>query len=188
MNDLAHLREQRGYTLIETMVVVCLIGILGAMAVPQVQASRSAMMGDGGMRVVMAWLNHARQTAIAQRRQVEITFIGNNTIQLTRREIPNGATVLATIQLESGMQFGLVGGKPDTPDRFGNSSPTDFQNAATILFGTDGALVDATGAPLNGTVFLLAPGVEQTWRAVTVLGGTGRVSGYRWTGQTWTRA
>jgi prepilin-type N-terminal cleavage/methylation domain-containing protein len=177
----------RGYTLIELMLVVCLIGILGSMVVLQIGASRPGMIGDGGMRLMMAQLNFARDSAIAQRRRIEVTFVGNNTIQLTRHNVPNGTTVLQAVTFESGLQFGLVPGKPDTPDGFGNGSATDFQGAASVLFSTDGSLIDATGAPLNGTIFLMLPGSEQSWRAVTVLGATGRVRAYRWAGIKWTR-
>ena len=177
----------RGYTLIEMMLVVCLIGILGSMVVLQIGASRPGMIGDGGMRLMMAQLNFARDTAIAQRRQVQITFVGSNTIQLTRQNVPNGTTVLQTVPLESGLVFGLVTGKPDTPDGFGNNSATYFQGAASVLFGTDGGLIDGAGAPVNGTIFLMLPGIEPSWRAVTVLGATGRVRAYRWAGTKWTR-
>ncbi len=177
----------RGYTLIEMMLVVCLIGIISSMVVLQIGASRPGMIGDGGMRLMMAQLNFARETAIAQRRQIEITFVGNNTIQLTRHNVPNGTTVLQTVPFESGLVFGLVAGKPDTPDGFGNGAATFFQGAATVQFGTDGGLIDGAGAPVNGTIFFMLPGIEQSWRAVTVLGATGRVRAYRWTGVKWTR-
>jgi prepilin-type N-terminal cleavage/methylation domain-containing protein len=180
-------RDERGFTLIEMLMGLMLVGILSSMVVLQIGASRPGMIGDGGMRLIMAQLNFARATAIAQRRQIELTFTGNDTVTLTRHNIPNGTTVLQSVPFESGLQFGLVAGKPDTPDAFGNTSATYFQGAATVLFGTDGAMIDAAGAPLNGSIFLLFPGEPQSWRAVTVLGATGRVRAYRWTGVKWNR-
>jgi prepilin-type N-terminal cleavage/methylation domain-containing protein len=178
-----------GFTLIEVMAVLSVLSILSAMAALQISAARPAMIGDAGMRLVMSQLTYARDTAIAQRRQVEITFPSNNAIRITRHDIPTpNTTVLQTVPLESGMQFGLLAGASDTPDAFGNGSATDFQNAATILFGTDGELIDQTGAPVNGTVFLMFAGQAQSFRSVTILGSTGRVRGYRWTGSQWTEA
>ena len=59
------------------------------------------------------------------------------------------------------------------------------------MFNTEGMLVDSGGIPVNGTVFLLIPtdgGFQQgSYRAVTVLGATGRVRGFRWNGGQWTR-
>jgi prepilin-type N-terminal cleavage/methylation domain-containing protein len=180
------LRGRTGFTLIEMMMVVGIIGVLASMVVLQVSASRPSMIGDGGMRMIMAELNSARENAIAQRRLMEITFVGTNTIRVTRHNFPNGTTILREVPFEAGLTFGLVGGAPDTPDAFGNGGATSFGGAATIMFSTDGSLIDNAGAPVNGTVFFLFPGMPQSHRAVTVLGATGRVRAYRWTGAKWT--
>ena len=171
------------------MAVCCVIGILGSMAALQVSAARPGMIGDAGMRLMIAQLNYARDTAISQRRQVEITFPTNNSIQITRHDLPiPNTTVLANAPMESGLRFGVFPGTPDTPDAFGNASATNFGGALNVLFGTDGELIDNSGAPLNGTIFLLFPGEQQSFRAVTVMGATGRVRGYRWNGRAWTEA
>ena len=57
-----------------------------------------------------------------------------------------------------------------------------------MLFQSDGELVDgATFQPINGTVFLGFPGKNTSARAITVLGGTGRVRGWKGTGANWFR-
>ena len=38
------------------------------------------------------------------------------------------------------------------------------------------------------TVFIIFPGMQQSFRAVTVMGSTGRVRGYRWNGRSWMEA
>jgi hypothetical protein len=59
----------------------------------------------------------------------------------------------------------------------------------TILFNSDGTLIDQQGRPINGTVFLaVRGGTDRSARAITVLGATGRVRAYRWTGAEWIRA
>ena len=176
-----------GFTLIEMMLVVCVMGIIAAMATFQIGSVRPGMQGDGAMRVVMAELNGAREMAIAQRRYMEIAFVGTNQIQVIRRDLPNGTTTLRDVAFESGVQYGLISGIGDTPDAFGNGSSTSFGAATSIMFSTDGALVDAAGAPVNGTVFVTIPSVSMSFRAVTVQGSTGRVRGYRWTGSQWRR-
>lgn len=179
-------RGRTGYTLVEMMMVVGLLGVLTSMAVLQMAASRPGMIGDAGMRVIMSELNSARENAIAQRRTMVITF-GASSIRVTRNNFPVGTTILRDVPLESGLRFGILAGSSDTPDAFGNGAATSFGGAATIMFNTDGALIDLTGAPVNGSVFILFPGLAQSYRAVTVLGATGRVRGYRWTGARWTR-
>ena len=175
-----------GYSLIEMMLVVCVIGILGAMAVLQIGAARPSLEADGAMRVVMAQLNTARERALTERRQVEVAF-PNDTIRLTRREVPNGTTVLANVGMEGGVRFTTFAGPSDTPDAFGNLGAISFGAAATVMFGSDGMLIDGGGSPINGTVFLSVPNAPHTFRAVTVQGSTGRVRAYRWNGTAWTR-
>jgi len=60
-----------------------------------------------------------------------------------------------------------------------------FRGSTLLMFLSDGTFVDAQGNPLNGSVFLGLNNHPETARAVTVLGATGRVRGYRWTGSRW---
>ena len=115
---------------------------------------------------------------------------------LTRQNIAIGAaaattTVLAAIPMEGGAQFGLTSGVPDTPDGFGllgNGVSAYFGTATTsIFFTSDGSLISGAGLPVNGTVFLTIPNQPRGTRAVTVLGATGRIRGYKWDGAQWIR-
>ena len=177
-----------GFTLIEMMLVVCVMGIIAAMASFQIGSVRPGMQGDAAMRAVMAELNGAREMAIAQRRYMEISFVGTNRIQVIRHDLPNGTTTLRDVAFESGIEYGLIAGIGDTPDAFGNGSATSFGAAVAIMFSTDGSLIDNAGAPVNGTVFVTIPGVNLSFRAITVLGSTGRVRGYKWIGSQWRQA
>jgi hypothetical protein len=116
---------------------------------------------------------------------MQISFIGTNGIRVTRVEVPEGTTVLREVRFEGNVHYGLIAEVPDTPEAFGNGTPTEFGDAVSIMFGTDGALVDNAGTPVNGTIFLTIPDMPQSFRAVTVLGSTGRVRAYRWYGDHW---
>jgi hypothetical protein len=48
-------------------------------------------------------------------------------------------------------------------------------------------LVDSSGTAINGTMFLAAPNDPYATRAVTILGATGRVRGFRRLNTTWGR-
>jgi len=139
------------------------------------------------MRVVMAQLNAARETAISQRRRVEVTFLNGYWVKVTRHNLPVGTTILSEVPFEGGVRYGLMPNVQDTPDGFGNITPVSFGAAPVVEFNTEGMLVDAGGIPVNGTVFLLIPNQPSSFRAVTVLGSTGRVRGFRWNGGQWTR-
>ena len=67
-------RSEHGFTLIELMMGVMFVGILGAMALFEIGSARPALVADGVMRTVMAQLNLARETAVAQRRQIDVVF------------------------------------------------------------------------------------------------------------------
>jgi len=166
-------RSQRGFTLLEVMVTLSITAVVGSMATANMVHARRSVQGDGAMRIVMSQLNLAREMAITQRHLMEVQFVGANWVRIVRHETPgNATTVVSSVALESGANFALTGGVPDTPDAFGA--------AQTVMFGTDGTLIDTNGAPVNGTVFLSIANLPESTRAVTVLGSTGRVRGYKW--------
>jgi prepilin-type N-terminal cleavage/methylation domain-containing protein len=172
-----------GFSLIELMLVVGLVGVVSGMAVMQIDAVRPGLQGDGAMRVVMGQLNMARETAVTQREEITVDFVARNVLRVTNE------SVATDVYLESGVEYGLMPGVGDTPDAFGADGPITFagEPATTIRFNPEGELIDANGSPMNGTVFLAIPGTPMSLRAVTVLGSTGRVRGYRWNGKEWTR-
>lgn len=161
------------------------ISLVAGFALLNIAGILPGVRANTALRETVAQLRRGRELAMAQRRNIMISFLGNNQIELTRINVPAGTTVLDTVTLDNGVEFQLFGGVPDTPDSFGNGAAVDFGGSATLTFLSDGTLVDAQGSPLAGTVFLGLPGHPETARAVTILGGTGRVRGYRWTGTSW---
>lgn len=176
-----------GFSAIEMVMVVGIIGLLASMAIFQMGQAQPGFKGDGGMRVAMAQLNTARELSITQRRQMQVLFVGTNQYQIVRQEINGTTTVIQTVYMEGGVVFAVVSGLGDTPDGFGVNAtkPTDFNGATKIFFNSDGTLIDQTGAPVNGTIYLAFNGTPLSARAVTVLGGTGRIRAYRWNGRAW---
>lgn len=169
------------------MLTIGLIGVVSAIAVVQVGSAHLAIRGDGGMRIVMAQMNTARETSISERRNVQVVFPGQNTVQLVRQDIPTGTTLVGSAIFEGGVQLDLEPGLPDTPDGFGHAQAVDFGAATRVMFSSDGTLVDQAGNPVNGTIFVAVPGQPRSQRAITILGSIGRVRGYRWDGQEWVR-
>jgi prepilin-type N-terminal cleavage/methylation domain-containing protein len=180
---------ERGFSLIELMVVLMIIFVVSAVAVTQMGPTMQQAKVDANMREVIAQFRQARELAIANRRYVQISFPANNQIQITLLNTltPGGGPVnpvISTVTLPSPFVFNLDG-MPDTPDGYGNGGPIVFEGVLNgpvggMVFQSDGELVDgATFLPINGTVFMGYPGQPSTARAVTVLGTTGRVRGWK---------
>jgi hypothetical protein len=146
---------------------------------------------DSGTEQVIDMMRSAREIAVSQRRNVEVRFIGNNGMQTVRRDIglngvSAGTTTLRTIELENRVQFRIDSEVTvDTPDKFGNATPTAFGATGVRMFTSDGTFVDANGDLLNGTITLSIPGQKNSSRAITVLGTTALIRAWRWDGKKW---
>lgn len=160
-------------------------------ALVNMQSMLPGMRANQAMYQTIAQLRHGRQLAVAQRRQVQLHFDGNNEIRLVRNEFPEGESVLSEVILNNECQFMKSDDiDVDTPDEFGpeelnEMAAVDFGDAESLTFLSDGALVDEAGNPVSGTVFIGIPGHPEIARAITILGATGRIRGYRWTGEEW---
>ncbi len=172
-------------SLVELVIVLGIMGVLGAMAGLSIIESKPTIQGDGAMRGVLYQMRTARELAISERRCMRVAFIDTSAIRIVREEVPGpSTTTLSTVGLESGAVFSKAG-VPDTPDAFGAAAAIDFGTVTTIKFTPDGTLVDQDGNVVNGTVFVSLPGSTRSARAITVLGSTGRIRGYRWDGRAW---
>jgi len=186
----SHNRHQRhqqesGFTIVEASLVLMIIFIITGIALLDTTGMIPRMHANEALNQAVAQLRNGREQAIAQRRNVEIRFLDENKIQLVRFDVPGGTTTLSTVSLGNEFTFQVFGGLPDTPDAFGNSGPLDFGGADSLIFLSDGTLVDSNGSPVSGTVFIGLSDHPETARAVTILGATGRVRGYLWTGSAW---
>lgn len=191
------LRTQRGYTLVETMLVVGIMGVITAIAVIQVGSSKQALAGDGAMRVVVSQMNQAKQLAITQRRNMRVTFTGNNSMQIVREEVPGPTlTTISSVPFEGGVQFVRVTspaiGEPPAPELPSPAATPPSTGAIAfgattteMKFSPEGVFVDQVGAPLNGTIFVALPTKAMSARAITIFGSTGRVRAFRWDGSAW---
>jgi hypothetical protein len=173
------------------MMVAAIMSALAAMTVLVGPSFLRQARADSGTIQVMETLRVARETAISQRRNVQVRFIGLNGLQTAREEIPaaNGTTVQLNVILEGRVEFRLEPGVPDTPDSFGGGSPPPaaiaFGPSVTRMFTSEGTLIDSNGDPINGTVFLFTQGVPNSARAITVFGITGLMRAWRWNGSAW---
>jgi prepilin-type N-terminal cleavage/methylation domain-containing protein len=186
--------REHGFSMIELMIALTIILIVSAIAITSLKPNLQQARVDAAMREVIATFRQAREFAIANRRYVQISFPTTNQMQVTQMNTKTlGAggvnPVLTTVTLAPPLVFNLDG-MPDTPDGYGNAGPIVFEGVLNgpvggMLFQSDGELLDGTTLlPINGSVFLGMPGQQSTARAVTVLGTTGRVRGWKSNGAT----
>jgi len=175
------------------MMLVCSLSmVLTGMAVVQIGTSRATMNADNAMRLVMGELARARDMAIQQRRLMRVAFVPYNELHVERRDVTLAVyTQLRRAVMEGNLRFALPAGTPDTTDAFGAGGALDFDsvNATNdVCFNSEGMLVQCTtGNTINGTVFLAAPNDSYATRAVTILGSTGRIRGFRRLNTVWAR-
>ena len=186
------LRTQAGYSLIEVMLVLGIMGVVTGIAVVQIGSSKQALSGDGAMRVVLSQANMARELAITQHRNMQLAFINGNTVEIRREEVPAdpaGPKTISSVPFEGGLQFLKLA--PDPLGTLGNlgtvtnATAVAFSAATEYKFAPDGTLVDQDGRTLNGTVFVAYPNQMLSARAITFFGSTGRIRAYRWDGHNW---
>jgi type II secretory pathway pseudopilin PulG len=178
-------RGDAGFSLIELLgALVVMISVLG-IGVGGFTMALNNVRGDASMNIVLWQLKLARETAINQRRSVEIRFTLPNFMSVVRRDMPAGTTVISTAVLEHQTQFYNFTSMADTPDGFGKTGALSFGAATAYMFNAEGEFVDQAGNILNGSVFIGKPNTPMTARALTVFGPTSTIRTYRWNGAAW---
>ena len=180
---------QSGFTMLEVLVVIGMISVILAMAILSFSSIVPNFRADSAANQVITQMRSAREQAIAHRCEVQVQFVGTNQITISEIWLKGVPPPPVTYTFEGGAQYMVLAGVPDTPMAFGNSSAIFFENLSggppIMKFTTNGAFIDGNNNPVNGTVFLGLPGKNNTARAVTILGATGRVRQYHWDGSQW---
>jgi hypothetical protein len=174
------------------MVVVTLVVVLGATALMVTSGAWQRSRADSSVATVMGELRLARDSAVSQRRDVEVQFVNPNQIRVLRHDIGAGGaevgtTLLHSVFLENQVEFLLTPGVPDTPDGFGQTAAISFGTATALMFRSEGTFTDSNPNldPLNGTVFFGIRNQTMSARAVTIFGPTAVIRGFTWNGRQW---
>jgi type II secretory pathway pseudopilin PulG len=203
------IEPQSGFSLVEMIIVVFIAFILMGAAIALTDATQRSYKANAARDLVVTQLRLARELATSKRRNVRVDFTLPNEVQVTVQYLPGETpgNPIAPVFLNNadqgvgnGAQFYRFGSLPDTPMGFGITQAINLAQptgaaAWAVMFTTSGALVGTSSLtamnlignsnPVNATILMGIPGKTTTARAVTVLGGTGRVRSYVWTGSQW---
>lgn len=186
-------RVESGFSLIEALVVIAIILVLAAAAVVQIGPSLQAAKSNTALESTLGQLRMVHQEAIDKRRIFRVTFNLPRTIQIDQVTYDSTGsqvfTFVSSIDLPLETQFTVVSGVPTasgtTPDGLGTASAAvDFSldyggGGNSVFFQKDGRATDSAGRLNSGVVYIARPGDMYSSKAVTVLGATGRVKGWR---------
>lgn len=193
-------KNEQGFSLLETIVVIGVMMTVASIAIFKSFGSMENYKSNSSMDTVVSELRVARAAAISQRRSVQVWFDqtmtgpGGTQHILYQVQPPKGSAELpgpvVSVALPGQTQFILEQGVPDTPMGFGNVAPIFIGGTSggppIMYFNSTGTFTDSTGLnPINGTIFLGVPGQVLSARAVTIMGGTGRVRPYTYISSGW---
>lgn len=123
-----HKTNAAGYTLVELLVVVSIVGLLAMAAIPLVSASRPALLARQGSRMLGEDLAAARQSAITRDSEVRVLL---NTADGSYSVAPSGLRR----KLARGLSLSFSGVKRDEIDFY----PDGSTSGGTITISAAGA-------------------------------------------------
>jgi prepilin-type N-terminal cleavage/methylation domain-containing protein len=170
--------RQSGFTLIEVVVTLILVGILGALAYPKIDVGR--YKADAVVTTVRSTMQQAQRASLVGQHDIIVSFdVGGNRIRLAwdrnnNHLIDEGERVTWT-SLSQGNRFATptrgVHGDVDRPVMGSNLKSLD--DYPTVTFHRDGSLSSEL------EIYMSSFSTPVRWRAVTVVQATGRTDWFR---------
>ena len=182
-------KSQSGFSIAELVVTVGVLIVGGGIAIMNISGALRGAHVETAYQNTLNQMRFARQVAIDKRTVCRVDFTAPGTISVTQAFADGTPIQTETITLPADVQYTIVTGMPTppsaTPDNLGNGNTAiDFDRVAggsgtTIFFQPDGSALDAAGRVNDGVIYVARPNELNSARAITLLGTTGRIRGWR---------
>jgi len=99
------IKRERGFTIIQVLIVVALIAIVSTFGVIAIGSARAALRLSGSAREVAGYLEKARSNAIRRNGTATVTIVDANTYTVTMDSDGDGTVETLTVRLQDGVTF-----------------------------------------------------------------------------------
>jgi type IV pilus assembly protein PilA len=137
-------RRQQGYSLVEMLVVLAIIGLMSVITVPQFINYQQSLKLRGALRVLTGDLINARQLAITRYWQVRVEFATTTTYKFYYRSGNSGSWIALTQTALGASRINGVIGNTKTVE-----SPLTFAQGPVTVSGTTYAAMNDLSNPAN---------------------------------------
>lgn len=184
-------QPRHGFTTIELLLVITVIGLLTAIAVPKIDILRYRV--ESGIQIVGTTLLAAQRAAVTRQHDVIVTFDEVNRRVIVHRDENNNGQVNGTEHTHAvALDDAVVFGRGGAPARAFGGAAVNFARTVNglpaVIFHRNGSASSAGGLYLTSG---RAAGGDATYardtRALEMVRATGRAEWWRYHGSGWTR-